>query len=491
MNMMSNYRHIDLKAIAYEAMGRYGFVPQFPKPVMREVDVLSEEQIQSKNVSGVRDLRHLLWSSIDNVESLDLDQLEYCESGQNQEILVKVAIADVDSFVPRKSQTDEHAAHNGSSVYTGIKIFQMLPEKLSTDLTSLRPHMDRLAVVIEYAVLPDGDVRHGSVYRALVCNKAKLNYDAVGDWLDGREAIPKTIRETPLLEEQVRLQDEASERLRKYRMRQGTLELDTIEAKLLVQDETVTSLVVERKNKARYLIENFMVAANETMAAFLEKAGVPVIQRVVRTPRNWSAIMEVAASYGAHLPPEPDSMALSQFLIKQKEADSERFPDLSLTVVKLLGAGEYMMLEPGKTPVGHFCLAIMDYTHATAPNRRYVDVIIQRLLKSVLDKKPCPYTPEELVEQSAWLSDREKEAKKVERFMRKAAAAVMLSDHIHKSFDAIVTGASEKGTYVRLLNPPAEGRVVRGERGMRVGDKVRVRLINLDPHRGYIDFERG
>ena len=367
----------------------------------------------------------------------------------------------------------------------------MLPERLSTDLSSLKAGEDRLAVVIEYAVLPDGDVRHGDIYRALVRNKAKLNYEGVGDWLEGLGDIPPVMAETAGLEVQVRLQDEASERLRAYRLRQGTLELDTIEAKPLIKDNEVHSIVVERKNKARQLIENFMVAANETMVKFLEAAGVPVIQRVVRTPRNWSGIVEVARQHGSVLPVEPDSKALSEFLNKQKEADLLRFPDLSLTVVKLLGAGEYMVLEPGKAPEGHFCLAIMDYTHSTAPNRRYVDVIIQRLLKAVLSKKPCPYTVKELADQSLWLSEREKEAKKVERFMRKAAAAVMLTPQVGRTFDAIVTGASEKGTYVRLLAPPAEGRVVRGERGMKVGDKVRVRLVNLDPHKGFIDFERG
>jgi VacB/RNase II family 3'-5' exoribonuclease len=481
---------VDLKALAYESMGRYGFVPRFPAAVLSEAEGIDGAGIIKRDGSLARDLRALLWSSIDNVESLDFDQLEYCERGPDQEILVKVAIADVDSHVPKGSQTDGYAAANGSSVYTGVVIFPMLPERLSCDLTSLKPGADRLAVVIEYAVKPDGDVRHGGIYRAIVRNKAKLVYEEVGDWLEGKGAVPSAIAQTPLLQEQVRLQDEASERLRGYRMRQGTLELDTIEAKPLIRDEVVTSLIVERKNRARILIENFMVAANETMVTYLEAARLPVIQRVVRTPRDWGAIAEVAASYGWRLPPEPDSKELSKFLISQKGKDPERFPDLSLTVVKLLGAGEYMMLEPGKPPVGHFCLAIMDYTHSTAPNRRYADLLIQRLVKSVMDGKPSPYTASQLAVQSERLSLREKGAKKVERFMRKAVAAVLLSDKVGKSFDAIVTGASEKGTYVRLLDMPAEGRVIRREKGMRAGGKVRVRLISLDPYKGYIDFER-
>jgi exoribonuclease R len=286
------------------------------------------------------------------------------------------------------------------------------------------------------------------------------------------------------------LQNEASQLLRKHRREQGALELDTIEAQPVVENGLVKDLVLQKKNLARCLIEEFMVAANGTMVTHLGTAGIPMIQRVVRTPKNWDGIVRTAAMYGERLPSQPDAKALTKFLIRQKEADPERFPDLSLTVVKLLGPGEYMMLEHNTPPTGHFSLAVIDYTHATAPNRRYVDVINQRLIKSVLNREKSPYIIEELVDLSAWLTDREKSSKKVQRFMRKAAAAVLLHNQIGKSFEALVTGASEKGTYVRLITPPAEGRVMRGERGLSVGQKIRVRLLKTDPFNGYIDFER-
>jgi len=485
-----NRKNIDLKAIAVQAMMRYGFEAQFSRQVTDEVESMVAGGLKYEP-GGVRDLRHLLWSSIDNLDTLDFDQLEYCERGGSQEIMVKVAIADVDSLVKKSSKTDEHAARNGSSVYAGVSIFPMLPEKLSSDLTSLRPGVDRLAVVIEYAVLADGSFRPGDVYRALVKNKAKLVYEETGDWLEGKSGVPEPVAAVPGLQEQLRLQDEASQRLKGFRLQLGALEFDTIEAKPVIREDAVKDLVVVAKNRAHYLIENVMVAANETIVAFLEKAGIPIIQRVVRVPRNWDGIRAVASTYNETLPVEPVAKALADFLIRRKDADPLRFPDLSLTVVKLLGPGEYMMLEPGKPHTGHFCLAVMDYTHSTAPNRRYVDVIIQRLIKSVLDKKQTPYTMKELTDYSAWCTDREKAGKKVERFMRKAAAAAMLHDRLGESFDAIVTGASDKGTYVRLLSPPAEGRVIRGMEGMTVGQRVRVRLAALDPYRGFIDFVGG
>ena len=486
--IMKNYRTIDLKAIAWHVMEKYGFTPRFPQPVVKEVSAIHERTF-TEDQHDAGDLRTLLWSSIDNHDSMDLDQLEYCERGPNGEIRVKVAIADVDVYVKIQSETDQHAAHNGTSVYTGIEIFPMLPDRLSRGITSLLPGYDRIAVVIEYAVLLDGSFRPGDVYRALVCNKAKLVYEEVGDWLEGTSAMPRKVLEVPGLEEQIHLQNEASQLLRKHRREQGALELDTIEAEAVVEDGTVRGLVVKRQNLARCVIEEFMVAANGTMVAFLGNAGVSMIQRVVRIPKNWEGIVLTAATYGENLPSEPDAKALAKFLIRQKEADPERFPDLSLTVIKLLGPGEYMMLEPGTPPTGHFALAVIDYTHATAPNRRYVDVINQRLVKSILDKKTIPYQKEELSDNAAYLTDREKGAKKVQRFMRKAAAAVLLHHRIGESFDALVTGASEKGTYVRLITPPAEGRVMRGEQGLTVGMKVRVRLLTTDPYNGFIDFE--
>jgi len=486
---MKDHHPVDLRTIAWHAMEKYGFDPLFPQPVMEEVSALHEKTF-SENQHDASDLRHLLWSSIDNHDSMDLDQIEYCERKENGKIHVRVAIADVDVYIKKHSETDRHAAHNGTSVYTGIQTFPMLPDRLSRGITSLLPGQDRIAVVIEYMVLADGSFRPGKVYRALVCNKAKLVYEEVGAWLEGTGPIPKKLQEVPGLEEQLHLQNEVSQILRKNRREQGALELDTIEAEPVVEGDTVRDLVVKRQNLARCVIEEFMVAANGTIVASLGDAGVPMIQRVVRTPRNWEGIVLTAAAHGEILPDTPDAKALAKFLIRQKETDPERFPDLSLTVVKLLGPGEYMMLEPGALPTGHFALAVIDYTHATAPNRRYVDVINQRLVKSILDKKPSPYPKEELSLQSEYLTGREKAAKKVQRFMRKAVAAVLLRHRLGESFDALVTGAADKGTYVRLITPPAEGRVIRGEKGLRVGQKIRVRLLKTDPFNGFIDFER-
>jgi VacB/RNase II family 3'-5' exoribonuclease len=486
---MKNYHPIDLKIIAGNAMRKYGFEPRFPDSVVREVHALPAT-LPPGDQKEVKDLRMLLWSSIDNHDSMDLDQLEYCERGQNGEIKVKIAIADVDFFVPRHSKTDQYAAHNGTSVYTGVETFPMLPDRLSKGITSLLPGQDRRVTVIEYSVLPDGNFQPGDIYRAVVSNKAKLVYEEVGDWLEGTSPLPQTVRDVPGLEEQLHLQTEAIKRLKKNRREQGALELNTIEAQAVVEEDgIVRDLVIQRQNMARCLIEELMVAANGTMVSFLGNAGIPMIQRVVRVPKYWDEIIDTAAIYGETLPPEPDAKALAKFLIRQKAADPERFPDLSLTVIKLLGPGEYMMLEPGNEPFGHFSLAVTDYTHATAPNRRYVDLINQRLLKSVLDRVPSPYTRDDLTDLSAWLTSREKGSKKVERFMRKAAAAVLLQHRIGETFDALVTGASEKGTYVRLITPPAEGRVLRGERGLTVGQKVRVRLVKTDPYNGFIDFE--
>lgn len=484
---MKKLHAADLKDIAVTAMKKYGFEPRFPDSVIEEVRAMSPPSFETPG-KYTRDLRTLLWSSIDNYDSMDLDQMEFCERSRDGEIDVKLAIADVDFYVRKQSRTDTYAGHNGTSVYLGVETFPMLPDKLSKGISSLLPGPDHLAIVIEYTILTAGDVRPGEIYRAFVSNKAKLIYEEVGDWLEGGGVIPKTVREVAGLEEQIRLQCEAALRLKKNRMEQGALDLETIEANAIVEGDLVKDLVVQKKNLARTIIEELMVAANGAMVNYLGKAGIPMIQRVVRTPRYWDEIIRVAASFGQHLPADPDSKALSKFLNYRKEADPEHFPDLSLTIVKLIGPGEYMTLEPGEPPFGHFGLAVTDYTHGTAPNRRYVDLIIQRLLKSVIDKVPSPYTDKDLIEHSTWLSGREKGSKKVERFMRKAAAAVLLQDRIGEQFDALVTGASEKGTYARLISPPAEGRIVQGERGLRVGQKVRLRLLKTDPYNGFIDF---
>jgi VacB/RNase II family 3'-5' exoribonuclease len=486
---MKKPSYVDLKAIAGKAMEKYGFKPRFPEPVLEEVKALTDK-VRSYESKTTEDLRSLLWSSIDNIDSMDLDQLEYCERGQGGEIRVMVAVADVDIYVPKRSQADGYAAHNGTSIYTGIVTFPMLPDHLSKNISSLLPDQDRLAVVASYTILPEGSIRPGEVHRALVRNKAKLVYEELGEWIEGTGPIPPLVRDLPGLRDQILLQAEAARALRKKRMEQGALDLETIEPQPVLEGDKVRDLVVLKPNMARKIIEEFMVAANRTMVSFLGSAGIPMIQRVVRIPKYWDEIVLTAASLGENLPPSPDVKALASFLKNQKDADPKRFPDLSLTIIKLLGPGEYIPLEPGTPPTGHFSMAISDYTHGTAPNRRYVDIINQRLLKSVLDHIQSPYTLDELVDHAIWLSDREKGSKKVERFMRKAAAAVLLQDRIGEVFEAMVTGASEKGTYVRLINPPAEGRVIRGERGMWVGQNVNVRLLKTDPYNGFIDFER-
>ena len=483
---MQNQPYVDLEAIAWAAMEQYGFIPTFPPSVVREVGALVVDTIPEP----LEDLRSLLWSSIDNHDSQDLDQIEYCKRGKNGEIRIRVAIADVDTLVTKGSWTDRHAAHNGTSVYTGVVTFPMLPDRLSAGATSLLPGKDRAAVVIEYTVLRDGSTRPGKIYRALVRNHAKLVYEEVGDWLEGVGPIPETVAKTPRLAEQVLLQHEAAMRMKKRRTEQGALALETIEAEPVVAGGRVLRLAVQEQNLARCLIEEFMVAANGTLTAFLAGACLPMIHRVVRIPKNWEGIVREAAERGEKLPARPDAEALTRFLIRQKAADPDRFSDLSLTIVKLMGAGEYVAFQPGDIPVGHFALAVTDYTHGTAPNRRYVDVIIQRLVKSVLSRERYPpYTPEELDGLALHLTDREKASQKVERFVRKAAAAVLLRDRMGETFEAFITGASEKGTYVRLIDPPAEGKVVLGEEGLRVGQRVQVRLVAADPYRGFIDFE--
>lgn len=482
-------RHtVNMQAIARTAMGKYGFSSHFPRQVIMEVEAILERVFPGEDKDN-RDMRGILWSSIDNRDSMDLDQLEYCERGPDEEIHISVAIADVDLYIPKHSQADLYGAHNGTSVYTGIETFPLFPDKLSRGITSLLPEKDRMAIVIEYSVLHDGTTRPGDIHRALVRNKAKLVYEEVGDWLEGNGLAPSLVNDIPGLQEQLLLQAEAMLRLKKHRIESGALDLDTLEAHAILEEGSVKDLVVQKQNMARNLIEEFMVAANGVMVSFLGKANLPMIQRVVRIPRNWEGIRQVAELYHETLPVIPDPKALSMFLDRRKQADPERFPDLSLAIVKLLGPGEYMTLEPGQPPYGHFALAVTDYTHGTAPNRRYVDLINQRLLKSVINRSDSPYTPEELVSQSAWLTDREKASKKVERFMRKAAAAVLLRKRIGESFDGLITGAKDRGTYVRLITPPAEGRITRGERGLIVGQKVRVRLLRTDPYNGFVDFE--
>jgi exoribonuclease-2 len=482
---------IDLNAAAHLEMIREGFEPDFPADVVREVGALSADRATRPGSDpGRRDQRNLAWSSIDNPESRDLDQVEVAELLPNGDIKVLVGVADVDSLVVAGSALDRHAARNTTSVYCGVVTYPMLPEQLSTDLSSLNEGVDRLAVVIELVITPDGEVRSHDLYRAVLRNGAQLAYPDVGAWLEGGGEPPSKLAASAALEKQLRLQDRAAEALRARRHRDGALELETIEATPVATAGRVTDLVVRPQNHATQLIEDFMVAANTAMATFLDARGSSTIRRVVRVPERWDRIVTLAAGLGEQLPATPDSGALSAFLAKRRTVDPEHFPDLSLAVVKLMGPGVYVLEKAGAKGEGHFGLAVHDYTHSTAPNRRYADLVTQRLLKGVLSGAKPAYTDDALASIADQCTRMEDAARKVERTCRKQAAAELLAGRIGESFDAIVTGASAKGTFVRTLRPPAEGMVVRGQRGMDVGDQVTVRLVGTNPVRGFIDFAR-
>jgi exoribonuclease-2 len=469
-------------------MREQGFDPEFGP----DVEAQARAAKVPASTQGLRDLRELLWSSIDNDESLDLDQVEVAEQLPSGAIRILVGIADVDALVAKGSPADLRANENSTSVYTGVAVFPMLPEEFSTNLTSLKQDEDRAAVIIENIVEANGDVSHFDVYRGVVRNKAKLAYDATGAWLEntsgGTVQPPEKVAQTPGLAAQLRLQWEAASRLKKERQANGALELETIEATPVAKNGRVVDLALTHKTAARDLIEDFMIASNVAIAKWLEARGRSGIRRIVREPERWGRIVELAAQYGETLPAQPDSLSLAQFLAKRRAADPLRFPDLSLTIVKLMGPGAYALDLPGKDPGGHFGLAAHDYSHATAPNRRYADLITQRLVKATLADVAAPYSDDELGEIAQHCTEREDAENKVERTMRKVGAALMLADRIGERFDAIVTGQSSKGTYVRLLRPPAEGRVVRGEKGMDVGDRVQVKLIGTDAEKGWIDF---
>jgi exoribonuclease-2 len=432
----------------------------------------------------------MLWSSVDNPESKDLDQVEVTVAEPGGRLRLLVAIADVDLLVPRGSVIDRHASHNTSSVYTGITVFPMLPELLSNDLTSLNPGVDRRAVVTEMVIDAEGEVVDVEVYRALVHNHAKLSYDDVGAWLEGRGPEPEPFSELPDLRAQLRAQDDVAQRLRRLRHQRGALELETIEARPVTEGGKVVDLTLTHKSRSRELVEDFMIAANGAVARFLESRGIANVRRVVKAPERWERLVTLAEGLGDRLPPSPSSTALAEFLRRRKTAAPDTFADLSLSVVKLMGPGEYAVERPGAAHEGHFGLAAQDYTHSTAPNRRYADLITQRLVKAALaDAKPA-YEEHELEALARRITERENAAKKVERQMRKVAAAMLLSDRIGATFDSIVTGVTPKGTFVRLLQPPAEGRVVRGAEGLDVGDRVTVELVDTAPARGFIDFAR-
>jgi len=479
----------DLADRARRALLELGFTPDFPPDAEAQVAALQRSGAPSTS-SDAEDLRGLLWSSIDNPDSMDLDQLEWAEALPDGSTRLLVAIADVDALVPEGSPVDRRAGANTASLYTGVTVFPMLPRPLSENLTSLLPDVDRLSVVIGYRVLPDGTVADGAVRRAWVRNRAKLSYPEVAPWLQGEAPVPPRVGAVAGLEEQLRLQDRATRALRAARERAGALMLRTIEPRPVMSDGRVLDLEDIPDSRSRELIEDLMVAANEVMARFLETAHRSSLARIVRKPKRWDRIVALAQGLGTTLPAEPDGVALSRFLDRQQTRDPLHFPDLSLTVVKLLGPGEYVLRPAGQESPGHFGLAANDYSHSTAPNRRYPDVVTQRLVKALLAGAAAPYPDAELDGIAQHCTQKEVAIRKLERLMRKVIAAVLLRDRVGEVFDGLVTGVTEHGTFVRLLKPAAEGRVVRGEHGMDVGDRIRVRLLSTDPEKGFIDFAR-
>lgn len=486
-NHTENNQRSLLRKIAEKCMQDNGFLIDFPPDVTGQLTGLTEKP---PGITGpVRDLRNLLWCSIDNDDSEDLDQLSVAiATGTGTKILV--AIADVDSVANKNSVFEDHAKHNTTSVYTAGGIFPMLPEKLSTDITSLKLNADRLSVVAEFIVTGNGTLENSAIYPAVVNNKAKLAYNSTGDWLEGKNAIPPAVSAIAGLDQNLKLQEDAAKKLKSLRFLHGALGLETIQARPIFQEDQISDLEEDRPNSAKDIIEEFMICANGISARFLSSNNLPSFRRIVRVPKRWDRIVQLAAEWKFKLPSQPDSKALDEFLESVKSSDPVRFPDLSLSVIKLLGSGEYVVGMPGEEGPGHFGLATKDYTHSTAPNRRYPDLITQRLLKSVLYKTPNPYTPDELTELATHCTTTEDLAKKVERQVEKSAAALLLRSSIGKQFDSIVTGASDKGTWVRIFQPPVEGKVVSGFEGMDVGDKVRVQLIHTDVNRGFIDFKR-
>jgi len=476
-----------LAAIARQAMIERNLEPDFPPAALQELAAIGAPAGASDDA---RDMRDRLWASIDNDDSLDLDQVTVAEPLAGGRVRILVAVADVDALVRKGSAIDGHASHNTTSVYTPAAIFPMLPKALSTGLTSLNENQDRIAVVADMVFEAEGSLAASDLYRARVRNRGKLAYRSVAAWLDGQGAAPPRILEVPGLDENLRIQDRVAQRLVELRHRHGALSLETIEAKAVFEGDVLSDLELDRKNRATQLIEDFMIAANGVTATYLESKRFPSLRRVLRSPERWDRIAQLASGFGDRLPKEPDAVALEAFLARRRQAAPEKFPDLSLAVVKLIGRGEYALDLPDGEPPGHFGLAVKDYTHSTAPNRRFPDLITQRLLKAALAGAPLPYTIPELVELAKHCTDREDAATKVERRVRKSAAALLLSGRIGEAFDAIVTGASPKGTWVRLFQPPAEGRLERGCQGLDVGDHVRVKLVHTDVERGFIDFAR-
>ena len=476
--------NFNLAGAARQEMLDHGFQPDFPPEAERQL-----AGIQASPAKDLEDLTSLLWSSIDNDDSRDLDQVEWAERVPDG-IRVLVGVADVDSAVPKSTPLDLHAQRETTTVYTGVRVFPMLPEKLSTDLTSLNENQDRAALVIEFVVGPDGVIGAHSIYRARLRNHAQLAYNAVGAWLEGKAAAPPKVAASADLQAQLKLQDEAAQSLRTQRDKLGALNFDRQELQPVIADGKVRDITVRESNRAAHLIEDFMIGANEVMAQTLLAAGVSSIRRVVKDPERWPRIVDLASQHGGHLPATPDSGALNRFLMLRKQADPEHYADVSLAVLKLMGPGEYVLSRAGDSTQGHFGLAAHDYTHSTAPNRRFADLVTQRLLKAVAAHAPAPYTDGELDAIARNCTQMEDAARKVARAMTKRLAAVAMQSRVGQTFSAIVTGVTPKGVFVRTLAPPVEGRLMHGEAGLDVGDRLQVKLLSTDPMRGYIDYAR-
>jgi exoribonuclease-2 len=484
--------HFNLIAAAHAVMIERGFQPEFPKGTDDQLAAIQAHP-ETPAAPRAQDLRSLLWSSIDNDTSKDLDQIEWAEQLPDGGIRVLVGVADVDARVEKGSVIDGHARSETTSVYTGVQVFPMLPTQLSEGITSLNENKDRVAVVIEFTVDSTGAASDGKAYRALVCNRAQLAYNGVGAWLENRGPAPAKVAASADLAAQLKLQDKAAQCMLNSRFQHGALDLETIETRPIMLKDQAVEIASLEKNRATSLIEEFMVAANGVIARTFEGGGVASIRRIVRTPKRWDRIVELANGLGTKLPADPDSKALNEFLLAQKQKDPDHFPDLSLAVIKLMGPGEYVLVKPGEVSPGHFGLAVQDYTHSTAPNRRFPDVVTQRLLKAWLAKAPQPYSEGDLNSIAQRCTLMEDAARKVERDMQKRIAAVVLHPRIGQSFPAIVTGVNEHGTFVRTLDPHVEGMLVNAgkpgaKKDLDVGDRVTVKLVSTDPQRGFIDF---
>jgi exoribonuclease-2 len=486
MHRISDFQ---LVPAARRAMIEHGFEPDYPKAALEELQHELTSPPAEPTLPNTQDLRHLLWSSIDNDTSRDLDQIEHAEALPDGRVRIRVGIADVSHLVPIGSALDDHAQRNTTSIYTGVATFMMLPEQLSAGVTSLLPDQDRAALVIEFTVDQNECLSQAQVYPALVRNHAQLTYNAVGPWLEGKPSADGKLAD-PSLQTQLRLQHQIAERLRRERARHGALTLDMEESMPVITDDQIVDLRPEKKNPAHALIEDFMIAANGVVARFLSAHKFSSIRRVVRTPKRWDRIVQLAASLGADLPGTPDAKALNEFLTSQRAKDPVHFPDLSLATVKLMGPGEYVAEQPNDPPIGHFGLAVEDYTHSTAPNRRYPDLVTQRLIKAALQNQPSPYSDDTLSAIAIHCTEMGDHERRLEREMHKKIAAVVMSHRVGQTFNAVVTGINNYGTFVRTLAPHVEGMLVEGHKGLDVGDRIHVKLIRTDPWKGYIDFAK-